>query len=146
MASSAGSATAGLFSGQPLTNKSSGQLKDAKSDLHIVQEMKRVSISSQCTVHQKACPARHRKEEFKGWRDAQFAKRQLDPSKAEVTVIIGWLQHEKKELHFSPMAVAALKDKKKGLMSRRPKSIHCAHSFAQGSCDLTFMTIMLLLW
>eukprot|EP00955_Chlamydomonas_euryale_P107624 365784-Chlamydomonas_euryale.AAC.7 len=66
--------------------------------------------------HQKACPARHRKEDFRGWRDAQWAKRQLEPpSKAEVTVMIGWLQHDKKELHFSSMAVAALRDKEKGL-------------------------------
>eukprot|EP00955_Chlamydomonas_euryale_P091683 364639-Chlamydomonas_euryale.AAC.61 len=41
--------------------------------------------------------------------------RQLHPSKAEVTVMIGWLQHEKNRLHFSSMAVAALKDKEKGL-------------------------------
>eukprot|EP00955_Chlamydomonas_euryale_P055954 356266-Chlamydomonas_euryale.AAC.1 len=68
--------------------------------------------------HQKACPVRHRKKEFRSWRDAQFAKRQLDPSKAEVTVMMGWLQHEKKELHFSSMAVAALKDKGKGLRAQ----------------------------
>eukprot|EP00955_Chlamydomonas_euryale_P055784 356213-Chlamydomonas_euryale.AAC.2 len=120
MASSAGSATAGLFSGQPLPDKSIvQQLEDANPELDTVQDMKggghqqpvRIGKTSKailcgpCAVvlgqvvcksqkHQKACPAWHRKEEFRSWRDAQCAKGQLDPSKAEVTVMIGWLQHE----------------------------------------------------
>eukprot|EP00955_Chlamydomonas_euryale_P071796 361200-Chlamydomonas_euryale.AAC.8 len=52
--------------------------------------------------HQRACPARHRNEEFRVWRDAQCAQSQLDPSKVGVTVMIGWLQQEKKELRFPP--------------------------------------------
>eukprot|EP00955_Chlamydomonas_euryale_P008334 88677-Chlamydomonas_euryale.AAC.1 len=50
MVSSAGSAIAGLFSGQPLTDKSCvQQLEDANPDLDSVQEMKGVAISNQCT-------------------------------------------------------------------------------------------------
>eukprot|EP00955_Chlamydomonas_euryale_P084679 363996-Chlamydomonas_euryale.AAC.3 len=122
MASIAGSAIAGLFSGQPLTDKSSvQQLEDANPDLDTVQEMK--GGAHQQPVHSgKTSEAIcvdlvlwRRKEEFRSWREARYAKRQLDPSKAEVTVMMGWLQHEKKEVHFSSMAVAALKDKEKGL-------------------------------
>eukprot|EP00955_Chlamydomonas_euryale_P001535 17557-Chlamydomonas_euryale.AAC.1 len=51
MASSAGSSIAGLFSGQPFTDKSSvQQLEDANPDLDTVQEMKGGGHSSQCTM------------------------------------------------------------------------------------------------
>eukprot|EP00955_Chlamydomonas_euryale_P110077 365978-Chlamydomonas_euryale.AAC.12 len=105
MALSAGSAIAGLFPGQPLASKS--QLGRAWGCKPRFGHCPRVGDGHQQPMH--------RKEEFRHWRDAQCAMRQIDPGKAKVTVAIGWLQHGKQELCFLSMAVAALKNKEESL-------------------------------
>mmetsp|Transcript_30667 Transcript_30667/g.90917 ORF Transcript_30667/g.90917 Transcript_30667/m.90917 type:complete len:86 (-) Transcript_30667:469-726(-) len=69
--------------------------------------------SANLSIKRPALPSTRR--ESSGVGEVLSVQRELDPSKAEVTVMIGWLRQEKEELHFSSMAVAALKGKEKGL-------------------------------